>query len=172
MEDKHRRRFSFPYLLSCPPETILCLCVSFSSLFFLPNFANSHTLECMTPSWLGSRQNSPPKGGSRHQCHSRLSQGMVVIGLTLYRSVRLVLPCCFLVCATGPDVSKWLWIFPGLSPNLVYLVSLMGSRDGFSPSSCRFPSCLFSVSFELQSLWKICILYYQSLWPAFFRGLR
>ena len=43
---------------------------------------------------------------------------MVVIGLTLYRSARLVLSCCFLVRATDPDVSKWLWILPGLTPNM------------------------------------------------------
>lgn len=93
---------------------------------------------------------------------------MVVIGFTLYGSVRLVLSCYFLVHATDPNVSKRLWILPGLSPSRVYLVLLMGSRDGNSPSSCRFPSCLFSLSFEPQSLCKICTLYYQILWPAFF----
>lgn len=46
---------------------------------------------------------------------------MVVIELTLYRSVRLVISCYFLVRATDPDLSKRLWILPGPSPSLVYL---------------------------------------------------
>ena len=30
-------------MLSCPPDTLPCLCVSFLSLFFLYNISNPHT---------------------------------------------------------------------------------------------------------------------------------
>lgn len=40
MENKCK---SIPYSLNCPPSSILCLCISFVSLFLLSNISNSHT---------------------------------------------------------------------------------------------------------------------------------
>lgn len=60
------QKFSIQDLLSCPPGTILCLCVPFLTLFLLPNVSNPHTptLERRNPPWPGSWLESSPKGGS------------------------------------------------------------------------------------------------------------
>lgn len=51
MRVNSEQKFSIQDLLSCPPGTILCLCVSFLSLFLLPNVSNPHapSLECRNP---------------------------------------------------------------------------------------------------------------------------
>lgn len=49
------------HLLSCPPSVVLCLCVSFLNLFFLPNISNLHvpTMEGMNLPCLGPWMKSP-----------------------------------------------------------------------------------------------------------------
>lgn len=61
-----RKEFSIQYLPSYPPVTILCLCVSFLSLLFLPSVSNPQapSLECTNLPQLGWLQELPPKGGS------------------------------------------------------------------------------------------------------------
>ena len=71
--------FSMQDPLSCPPDTILCICDSLFSLFLLPYISNLHTpsLEHTNPPWRGVWQKSPQKGDSRHmaaQCGTALSQ--------------------------------------------------------------------------------------------------
>lgn len=53
-KDLNAGRFSIRYPLSCFPGSILHLCVSFISLYLLPNISDSHapTLEHTNPSWL------------------------------------------------------------------------------------------------------------------------
>ena len=48
MENKHGH---IQYSLDCPPGSVLCLSISFVSLFLLPNFSNPHApiLECTNP---------------------------------------------------------------------------------------------------------------------------
>lgn len=48
MENKHR---CIEYSLGCPPGSILCLCISFTSLSLIYNISNPHmpTLECVNP---------------------------------------------------------------------------------------------------------------------------
>ena len=58
-------KFNIQYSLNFPAGTILCLCVSFLSLFFLPNISNPHapTLECMNLPWQDCSRSQPHKGG-------------------------------------------------------------------------------------------------------------
>ena len=59
MKGEVGRELSIQYLLSCPPVTILCLCVSFLSLFLLPNISIPHapTLELLgtCPGWIAAK---------------------------------------------------------------------------------------------------------------------
>ena len=84
--------------LSCPPSTILCLCV-LSYLFFLPNISNPHApmLEDMNPPLLGLQlgwwQKSPHKGGSWQQVFTTASGVCVASGfwIQVLRVVRQAL---------------------------------------------------------------------------------
>lgn len=51
-------RIKYVICLNCPPDTMLCLCDSFLSLFLLSNSSNPHasTLEHTNPLWLGLQQ--------------------------------------------------------------------------------------------------------------------